>query len=133
VNNNVLSVIELLLVFILSGAFLYTFRTLDVDLSKSRQEYTLIIENTGQLKNTEVHARTMFNAEIHSTEDLIVVDAIPDNIRLIKRPQDWNGAHYYNKFSLNKYGKVVLFAHPAVNMDSRISDVFIDSLMQSRQ
>jgi hypothetical protein len=132
-NNIVLSVIELFLIVILSGAFLYNFRTLDVDLSSSRQEYTLIIENTGQLKNTEAHARTMFDAVIHSTEDLIVIDAIPDNIRLIKRPQDWNGAHYYNKFSLDKYGKVVLFAHPAANMDSRISDAFIDSLVQSRQ
>lgn len=132
-NNKLLSLIELVLIIILSSGFLYTSRTLDIDLSESNQEYTLIIENTGQLTSTELNSKGLFNAEIRSMENLVVVDAIPDNIRLIKRPKKWSKGHYYNKFSFDKHGKVVLFANPSVNIDSMISDAFIDSLIQSKE
>jgi len=132
-NNKLLTLLELALTLILSTVFLYASRQLDLDLSDSPQDFVLVIQNTGQLESSNLTNKSLFNKEMHSTENIVIVDAIPRNIRLIKRPNRWNGAHYYNRYSLDKYNEVILFSRPDLNISGRISDAFIDSLIESKE
>jgi hypothetical protein len=133
INPKKLSLFEVVLTILSCTLLMYSSRQLSIDLGDSKQNFVIIIENNGQLSNTKSTAKSFFDNEIKSTENIIIVDGIPKDIRLNVRPNTWNGGHYYNRYSYDKYGEVILFSNPELKINEQISEAFIDSLIESEK
>ena len=127
-----LSLIELALTVLTIVALTYTNRQLFVDLGESDQDFTIIIENDGTFQITKSNRLSLFNKEIKTDENLIIVDKIPKDVRLNVRPKSWNGSHYYHRYSYDNYDDVILFSNSELNFKERISETFIDSLIERK-
>lgn len=133
INPKKLTFVEVVLTIACYFLLIYSSRQLDIDLSNSKQDFVIIIENPGQLTNTQFTTKSLFDKEIKSNENIIVVDKIPSKIDLNQRPISWNGSHYYNIYSYDKYKKVVLFSNPELNINEHISETFIDSIIINKK
>jgi len=127
-----LSLIEMTLTVVTIVALTYTSRQLFIDLGESKQDFTIIIENDGTLQNSKSTSLSLFDSEINTDDNLIIVDEIPKDVRLNVRPKSWNGSHYYNRYSYDKYDEVILFSNAEFNFKERISETFIDSLIERK-
>ena len=133
INPNILTIIEIVLTLLCYIFLMYYTRKLAIDMTNSKQEFVLIIENPGQLTNTQYSTKSIFDKEIKSTENIIIVDNIPNSIDLKQRPKSWNDAHYYNKYSFDKYENVVLYSSSELKINDCISETFIDSLVKNKR
>ncbi len=129
IKPRLVSLFEVVLTILISIILTYNSRQLFIDLRDSKQSFVLVIENTGQLQNSEFKTKSLYNREIKTIDNLIIVDRIPKNITLKQRPYSWNQGHYYYRYSYNKYKNVVLFSN--LNIDEKISESFIDSIVVS--
>jgi hypothetical protein len=133
INPKNLTLVEVVLAVACYFLFINSSRQLDIDLSNSKQDFVIIIENPGQLTNTPFTTKSLFDKEIKSNENIIVVDKIPSKIDLNQRPISWNGSHYYNTYSFDKYKKAVLFSKTDLKRIEHISETFIDSLIINKK
>ena len=127
-----LSIGELLFILICFLLINYSSRRLFIDISDSKENYVIIVENNGQLENSNLNSISLFNNEIKTTDNVIIVDRMP-NTNLDKKPSFWGNSHYYNKYSYDKYENVVLFSNPVININDRMSETFIDSLIENKK
>lgn len=132
INNKLLTLIEFVLFLAGSLLFMYSSRELNIDLDGSKQNFVLIVQNTGDLVNTASTSKSLFDKEVKTTENLIIVDQIPKATKLIKRPASWQHSNYYNLYSLGKYKKVVLYSDADHDIDKKMTESFIDSIIESR-
>ena len=133
INPKKLTYVEVVLTILSYILLIYSSRQLKIDLRNSKQEFVIVIENSGQLINNQYVTKSFFDKEIKSNENIIVVDEIPDKVDLNQRPISWNGSYYYNIYSFNKYKKVLLFSNPELNINQRISEKFIDSIIKNKK
>jgi hypothetical protein len=129
INPMKLTFVEVVMTIICYFLLNYSSRQLEIDLRNSKQDFVIVVENPGQFTNTQFTTKSFFDKEINSNENIIVVDKIPSKIDLYQRPITWNGSHYYNVYSYDKYKKVVLFSNPQLNINEHISEIFIDSII----
>ena len=132
INPKKLTFIEVVLTILCYLLIIYSSRQLKINLRESKQEFVIVIENPGQLINTQFATKSLFDKEIKSNENIIVVDEIPNKVDLNERPMSWN-SYYYNIYSYNKYKKVALFSNPELNINERISEKFIDSIIKNKK
>jgi hypothetical protein len=127
-----LSILEVLLFVICSIAFAYSSREISVNLKQSNNDFVLVVENPGDLVNTEATSASFFNKEFNTTENLIIVSRITTKTSIISRPESWNETNYYNVYTFNKYKKVILFSNPECKMDKKMTELFVDSIIESK-
>ena len=133
INTRLLSILEIVFTLCFYLLFKYYTRQLNLDCVNSKQAFILIIENPGNLSNSPYTAKSQFDKEISTKDNLIIVNHIPNNINLNDPPKFWKGSYYYNKYVFTKYKNVVLYSKPDLNIDHRISERFIDSLMERKK
>jgi hypothetical protein len=127
-----LSIAELSFTLICFLLINYSSRELLIDITDSKENYVIIIENNGQLENSKLRSTSFFDNEIVTTDNLIIVNRMPKTT-LDRKPSFWGNSHYYNKYSFGKYDKVVLYSNPELNMSNRMSEEFIDSLIERKK
>lgn len=103
-----------------------------IDISHSKEDYIIIIENNGKLENNKLNLTSLFDRSISTTENLIIVSRMT-NTQLSHKPSFWGLGHYYNKYSFNNYNNVVLYSNPQINIDSIMTETFLDSLVKSKK
>jgi|GEM_PF-1895432 len=126
-----LSIAEFLFFVVCFILWTYNTRTLVVDITDTKEDYVLIVENNGKLVNSVLNRTSFFGKEIKTSDNLIIVDETP-NIELHRRPTLWGGSHYYGVYSYDKYKKVVVYSNSELDMNKKMSEMFVDSLIESK-
>lgn len=129
IDNKKLSIYELLFLILAITFYNYQNRTLRVKVENQTVDYLIIIENPGNLTNDKVFNQFPFDNYVSTRKDHIIVKNIFDNTD-IKTPNSWQNSYYYNVYKFEKYPKVKVFARTQINIDNRINQHFIDSLIE---
>jgi hypothetical protein len=127
-----LSVAEVVFTIICFTLINYSQRELLIDIADSKENFVVIIENNGRLKSNELISLSLFDRQIKTTESIVIVDRL-STAELEKNPSFWGQSYYYNKYSFDKYEKVVLFSNPRIDMNSKMTENFLDSLIERRK
>jgi hypothetical protein len=127
-----LSIAELAFTIICFFLINYSKRQLLIDISDSKENYVIIIENNGQLENNQLNSISLFDRDIKTTNNLVIVNRL-SNTELEEKPSFWGHSYYYNKYSFDKYEKVVLYSNPRINMNGKMTETFLDSLIESKK
>jgi len=127
-----LSLAELAFTLICFFLISYSSRQLFIDISDSKENYIIIIENNGKLENNKLNSTSLFDREIRTTENLVIVNRMSDT-QINQIPSFWGLGCYYNKYSFDNYKKVVLYSNPQINMNSKMTETFLDSLIESKK
>ncbi len=64
---------------------------------------------------------------------MLIFEKLPKNIKLFNTPPTWGDGCYYNIYSFKKHKEVVLYSNSELNLDKRITDKFIDSLLNAQK
>lgn len=129
VDNKKLSVYELLFLILAIAFYFYQNRTLRVNIENQAVDYLIIIENPGNLTNDKALAKLPFDKYVSTRKNHIIVKNVFDNTD-VKTPNSWHNSYYYNVYKFEKYPKVKVFAKTQINIDNRINQHFIDSLIE---
>ena len=129
IDNKKLSIYELLFLMLAITVYFYQNRTLRVNLENQTVDYLIIIENPGSLTNDNVLNQLPFDKYISTRKNHIIVKNVFDNTD-VKTPNSWHNSYFYNVYKFEKYPKVKVFARTQINIDNRINQHFIDSLIE---
>jgi len=126
-----LSIYEL--VFLLLGitVYLYSERTIIVDIKNENSEYLFVIENPGNLENDESVAQFPFNRKIASEKNYVIVDKMANNIDF-NINADWDSSYYYNIYEFEKYPRVKFFSKTDLSLIEHINQNLINSLINQK-
>lgn len=129
INHKKLTFYEILTVMLVAIIFVFNSRKVFLDFQHKKTEFVILIENPGNLINSQLIDSTLFDKKINVSKNVLIFDKISSNIKLSNTPPTWDQGFYYNNYSFKKYKKVKLYWNPALNLDKRINDRFIDSLL----
>lgn len=131
-----LSYYELVASLILIILTLYSFRTYRIDISNSKHDYVIVVENPGDVDNTNFNATSFFDREYKSTEEIITMNHIPNNLVRLEHPKNWD-SNIYDILHFKKYGKVIIFYNADEKISQHVTKIvtekLIDSLIENRK
>lgn len=117
IDNKRLSIYETILLIIAITFYSFENRTLEIEQLNQNNQFLIVIENNGKLKNDKSEFRFPFNSKIKTNGNFVISKNLPEDIYIIA-PKNWNNSYYYNVYYYPNYPKVVLFAKVESNMDS---------------
>jgi hypothetical protein len=128
VNQRKLNLYEFVFILLCFTIFLYKERTLIIDNQNENINFLVVIQNPGNLKSDQYSIEFPFSKKVVTDRDFIIVDNMSDNVHF-NIPKSWSESYYYNVYEFEKYPKVNVYAKTDYNIELKINQNFLDSLI----